>query len=293
MEKQELTRKVRQIHLLSLRLAETILGGNYNSVFKGPGLEFDEVRDYLPGDDVRFIDWNVSSRMGAPYTKTFREEREMLLQVLIDLSASAYSEPVGELKREVAGTLFALIAHAALVNNDRVGSLLFTDRVEGYFSPQKGTRYVMRQLGEVLETKPKGQGTDLALALRTASDAMKRRGISFIISDFRGSSYRKELSLFSRKHDVIALRLVHPLDKELPGGGLIRFADNEQYHQINFLGFSKTQREKYRKHWDMEFYSWQNSCRSLGVDTLVIDVTADPADQLIEYLNRRRRRRKR
>jgi len=292
MEKQDFTRKVKHIHLISKRLAETILGGNYNSVFKGPGLEFDEVRDYLPGDDVRFIDWNVSSRMGSPYTKTFREEREMLLQVLIDLSASAYSGPVGELKREVSGTLFALLAHAALVNNDRVGSLLFTDRVEGYYSPQKGNRYVMRQLGEVLETKPAGIGSDLGLALRTASEAMKRRGISFIISDFRTSGYRKELSLFSRRHDVIALRLIHPLDKELPSMGLMSLTDSEQFQQTHVLGFNRNQREKYRKHWDMEFYSWQNTCRSLGVDTLVIDVTRDPADQLIEYLKNRKRRRR-
>lgn len=292
MEQQELTNRIKQIHLVSRRLAETILGGNYSSVFKGPGLEFNEVREYLPGDDVRFIDWNVSSRMGQPYSKTFREEREMLLQVLIDLSASSFQGSVGAMKRDVSGTLFALLAQAALVNNDRVGSLLFTDKIEGYYSPQKGTSHVMRQLGEVLKTRPEGRGSDLALALRTATESLKRRGISFIISDFRTTGYKKELSLYARKHDVIALRLTHPLDHDLPSMGLVRLQDMEQHRVINFLGLSKKQREKYHQFWEMEFHSWQNSCRSMGVDTVVIDVTRDPADQLIQYLQLRKRRKR-
>ncbi|MDA3850485.1 MAG: DUF58 domain-containing protein [Spirochaetaceae bacterium] len=292
MDKQVLSQKIRKIYLLSRRLAETILGGNYKSVFKGPGLEFDEVRDYLPGDDTRFIDWNVSSRMGEPYTKTFREEREMLLQVIIDVSQSSFTGPVGEQKRECAGTLFALIAHAALLNNDRVGSLLFSDRIESCISPKKGKRFVMRQLAEVLEWEPQGKGSNLALALRTASETMKRRGICFIISDFRGTNYKKELSLLSRKHDVIALRLTHILDRELPAIGLTRIIDSEQNDKVNYLGLLKGQKKAYSQYWNMEYHSWLNSCRSLGVDTLQIKLEADPADQLIAYLQNRKRRRK-
>lgn len=291
-QRQDHAQQIKQIHLLSRRLAETILGGNYSSVFKGPGLEFDEVRDYLPGDDVRFIDWNVSSRMGTPYTKTFKEEREMLLQVLIDVSSSCFDGPVGEQKRRVAGTLFSLIAHAALYNQDRVGSMLFSDRIEGYHPPHKSNRHVMRQLGEVMEFKPKGQGSNLSLALKTASEAMTRRGISFILSDFRCTGYFKELSLFSRKHDVIAVRLVHSLDKELPSTGLIRLFDQEEGMRLNFWGKSPSQRRAYKQQWEMEFYDWKKRCHSMGVDTLDIQVERDPAEQLIAYLRNRKRRRR-
>lgn len=288
MTKDDLPSRVRRLHVRSRKLVESLFAGNYHSVFKGPGLEFDEVRDYEYGDDVRFIDWNVSSRMAAPYSKTFKEERELILFVLVDVSASL-SIGSGDIdKREVAGNLFALLALAAVANNDKVGSLLFSDRVERHVVPMKGRRHVLRQISEVLGCKADGRGSDLGLALRTAAQSLKRKSIVVILSDFRSDGYQAELGLLARKHDVIAVRLSDPLDKEFPTTGLVEFEDSETGEGFTAWGKSGVLKKEYAEFWDDHRRNWLNDCRSAGADTLEVGTDEEPADSLQAFFRRRR-----
>ncbi len=286
---EEISRKVKQLHFASRKLVDTIFAGNYHSVFKGPGLEFDEVREYTAGDDPRFIDWNVTSRMGAPYTKTFREEREVVLQVLVDTSSSLYYSSGRINKRELAGHLFALVALAAVANNDKVGSLLFSDRIEEQIQPRKGKKHVLKQITQILAVAEGGRGSNLALACRTASQTMKRRGICLILSDFRTSRYRTELTLLARKHDVIAIRLTDPLDREFPPSGLIRLEDPESGELWRTMGTSRM-RQQYREYWEHERYLWLKNCKAAGADTLEISTEDDPAVKLQHFFERRKKR---
>jgi uncharacterized protein (DUF58 family) len=289
-ENRDLSKKVKKLHLVSGKLVESFFAGNYRSVFKGPGLEFDEVREYIAGDDTRFIDWNVSSRMGTPYTKTFREEREVVLQVLIDLSASLGTGAGTVSKQDTAGMIFALLAFAAVANNDRVGSLLFSDRIEKQIQPMKGNKHVLKQISQVLSFKPEGAGSDLALAFRTTVETMKRRGICVILSDFRAASYWSELTVLAQRHDVIAIRVTDPVDRKYPLSGLVELQDPETGETILGYGRSARFREEYAEFWEIERLNWLNGCRRIGVDTLEINTEDDVAVKLMEYFNRRNKR---
>ncbi len=290
-DNRDLSKRVKRLHLISGKLVESFFAGNYRSVFKGPGLEFDEVREYISGDDTRFIDWNVSSRMGTPYTKTFREEREVVLQVLIDISASLSTGTGSVSKLETAGMIFALLAFAAVANNDRVGSMLFSDRIEKSVQPMKGKKHVLKQISTVLSAKAEGKGSDLSMALRSAAESMKRRGICVILSDFRMSSYWNELTVLSSKHDVIAIRITDPVDRKYPKSGLVKLKDPETGETIIGYGQSKRFREEYAEFWEIERLSWLNGCRHVGVDTLEISTEEDVASKLMEYFERRNKRR--
>ncbi len=288
MIREDLPARVRRLHVRSRKLVEGLFAGNYHSVFKGPGLEFDEVRDYVYGDDVRFIDWNVSSRMAAPYSKTFREERELILFVLMDVSASLSMGSGTTDKRDVAGNLFALLALAAVANEDRVGCLLFSDRVERLVNPMKGRKHVLRQISEVLGCRPKGRGSDLAQALRTANQTLKRRSIVVVLSDFRSADYRSELVLLARKHDVIAVRLTDPLDTSFPPGGLVEIKDAESGESFTIWGKQQKVRDSYAEFWDDHRRLWLETCRSAGVDVLEVGTDEEPADSLQAFFRRRR-----
>ena len=286
---EEISRKVKQLHFTSRKLVDTIFAGNYHSVFKGPGLEFDEVREYSDGDDTRFIDWNVTSRMGVPYTKTFREEREVVLQVLVDTSSSLFFSSGKMNKRDLAGHLFAIVALAAVANNDKVGSLLFSDRIEEQIQPRKGKKHVLKQITQILSVKEGRKGSNLALACKTASKTMKRRGICLILSDFRTSHYKTELTLLARKHDVIAIRLTDPLDRDFPVSGLVSLEDPESGQTLHVMG-SRSMRRQYRDFWEHERFLWLRCCQSAGVDTLEISTEDDPAVKLLHFFERRKKR---
>lgn len=285
---EEISRKVKQLHFVSRKLVDTIFAGNYRSVFKGPGLEFDEVREYSDGDDPRFIDWNVTSRMGSPYTKTFREEREVVLQVLVDTSSSLYYSSGSMNKRELAGRIFAIIALAAVANNDKVGSLLFSDHIEEQIQPRKGKKHVLKQITQILAVKEGRKGSNLALACKTASQTMKRKGICLILSDFRSSQYRTELTVLARKHDVIAIRLTDPLDREFPASGLLRLEDPEAGQVLSCMG-TASMRRQYKEYWEHERYLWLRTCQSAGIDTLEISTEDDPAVKLLHFFERRKK----
>jgi uncharacterized protein (DUF58 family) len=271
-------------------MVENLLAGDYRSVFRGPGIEFDEVREYVDGDDARLIDWNVSSRMNGPYAKTFREERELTLFLIVDVSASLALGPPDRTRREVAAEVFALLSLAAAVNNDRVGAVLFSNRIENWVAPRKGKRHALRLITDMVGVQPQGSGSDLALALRTTGEALKRRGVVVIISDFKTSGYLPDLTLMGRRHDVIAIRIADPLDHEFPRTGLIRLDDPESRSTLLATGRSARFRDSYKEYWDQQAALWQTECRRRGIGTLEVDTSADVAPQLIRFFERRKAR---
>ncbi len=229
---QEILKKVRRIEIRTNRLVNESLAGEYHSVFKGRGMEFDEVREYTPGDDIRTIDWNVTSRMGHPYVKKFVEERELTVMLLVDASASGDFGTVGSTKRAMAAEVCALLAFSAIRNHDRVGLFIFTDREERYVPPRKGRNHVLRVIREVLTFQPVGKRTDLSLALESLARGVRRRSVAFIVSDFLSADYERALRLANRKHDLIALSLSDPREQDLPPVGILELEDAETGRRI-------------------------------------------------------------
>jgi uncharacterized protein (DUF58 family) len=283
-------KQVRRIELVSTRLVENLLAGNYRSVFRGTGIEFDEVREYVAGDDSRLIDWNVTSRMGSPYTKTFREERELSLFLMVDLSASLLYSSGEEPKNRVALMIFAILAVSAVLNNDRVGALFFSDRIERFVPPGKGRKHVLGLINYLLGSQPKGKGSDLALALRTVSESLKRRGICFIISDFKTGDYWDPLSHLARRHDVIATKLTDPADFDFPAVGMVELTDPETGGTLLASGMGEDFRRDYRQFWEQDHYLWREECRKRGVETLCLETSDDPGMKLVQFFQRRKKR---
>ena len=225
----EVMNKIRRIEIRTRHKVEDLFAGSYLSVFKGRGIEFDEVRPYQAGDDVRTVDWNVTARMGELYVKRFIEERELTLLLMVDVSGSQDFGSVQQFKREAVAEMAALLAMAANRNNDKVGLLLFSDRVEMYLPPRKGRKHMLRLVRELLTFEPRGRGTDLKVALDYANQMMKRRGIVFLLSDFQADpeTYRKALNVAGHRHDLIAIDLRDPLEKEIAPVGLMVLEDAE------------------------------------------------------------------
>jgi uncharacterized protein (DUF58 family) len=243
----ELLKQLRGIEIRTQRLANEQLSGTYSSVFKGQGLSFREVRGYLPGDDVRWIDWNVSARMNEPFVKVFVEEREMTVMLVVDLSQSEQWGTKRAPKARVAAEIAALCAFSAIKNNDRVGLVLCTDVVEKLVPPAKGDKHVVRVIREILGYEPKYPGTNLKLALETLSKVAKRRSVAFVISDFFATGFERALSLAGAKHDVIPVMLVDPRDEELPDVGLAAFEDLETGEEVVVDTGSEAVRDHYKK----------------------------------------------
>jgi uncharacterized protein (DUF58 family) len=223
----ELFKKIRKIQFQTTHLANDILAGAYHSAFKGKGMEFEEVREYQPGDEIRSIDWNVSARMGHPYIKNFREERELTVMLVVDISASAHFGSIGQLKSDLIAEIGAVIAFSAIKNNDKVGLILFTEEVEKYLPPKKGTRHVLRVIRELLAFKPKKRGTNIQAALSFLGSVHRRSGICFLISDFICSDFSHELSLVVKKHDLVAIGIADPYEVAFPNMNLVSLQDLE------------------------------------------------------------------
>ena len=280
--------RVKNLSIVSRKLAEGVFAGNYRSAFKGPGLEFDEVREYVPGDDVRNIDWNVTSRMGSPYSKKFREERELNFFFVIDISASV-DIGIGKVpRREMVGLVASLLAYSAIYNNDRVGALFYSDIIEKWVPPMKGQRQVTRIVNDMMKLKAKGKGSDLGLALSTVNKSIKRRGICVILSDFKTSTGWRELTLLSKKHDVIAIKVTDPIDEKFPINGMVEIVDPETGFGDIVVGRSKSFQRQYKNFWDHYHYFWLKECQRRGVGTLMISTEDDPVVQLLKYFRRRK-----
>jgi uncharacterized protein (DUF58 family) len=228
----ELLRALRRIEITTRRLATEQLSGNYISGFKGQGLAFSEVRKYQPGDDVRTIDWNVSARMDETFVKVFIEEREMTVMLVVDVSRSGRFGTRGSPKSRVAAEVASLCAFSAIKNNDRVGLILSTDRVEKLVPPKKGQKHVLRVVREILAAQPESHGTDLTVALQTLYKVSRRRSVAFVISDFFTSGYERALSLASARHDIVPVMISDPRDEEMPDVGLANFQDLESGEDI-------------------------------------------------------------
>ena len=235
--------KIRRIQIRTTVILESGIGGAYHAVFKGRGMEFAEVREYAPGDEVRTIDWNVTARMGAPYVKKFVEERDLTLLLVVDVSGSQQFGSQYLLKKDYAAELAAVLAFSAVANHDRVGAVLFSDRIEGYVPPGRGRDHALRIVRDLLAREPLGRGTDLAGALRFAQRVMRRRGIVALISDFQAEGYEKALGALRRRHDVVALHLRDPRESDLPAAGLVAFTDPETGERV----VADTAREEVRR----------------------------------------------
>jgi len=223
----DIIKKIKKIEIHSRKLANEVFAGQYSSVFKGRGMEFSEVREYMPGDDVRTIDWNVTARYGKPFVKKFTEEREMTVILLVDASASLGFGTKEKFKNEIAAELAATLAFSAIKNNDRVGMLIFTDRVEKVIRPKKGKNHILRLIRDILYFKPQGKKTDISIALKHLNDIWKRKAVVFLLSDFLDNNFEAALKVTARKHDLIAVKISDPRENNMADVGLIEFEDPE------------------------------------------------------------------
>lgn len=228
METAELLKKVRKIEIKTKGLSNQIFSGEYHSAFKGRGMAFSEVREYTPGDDVRTIDWNVTARLRTPYVKVFEEERELSVMILVDVSASGQFGTHNQFKQDLITELCAVIAFSASQNNDKIGVIFFSDKIEKIIPPKKGKSHILRIIRELINIEPTSKGTNIELALKYLTNTIKKKSISFLVSDFRDSkSYTDALKIANRKHDVVALRINDMHENKLPEIGLIKLKDNE------------------------------------------------------------------
>lgn len=286
----ELVKKLKKIEIYTSRLANDQLAGSYHSVFKGRGMAFSEVRQYQPGDDVRFIDWNVSARMNDTYVKVFTEEREMTVMLLVDLSASERFGSTEKPKIETVAEVAALLAFSAIKNNDRVGLILFTDRVERFVPPKKGRSHVMRVVTEILNANPQGEGTDLGVALDLLGGIGKRRTVAFLISDFIADQYEKPLKVVSAKHDLIPIQIVDPREEELPDIGLALVEDLETGELVEVDTSDSNVRADYARETQRQRAAREHLFRRLQLDHVTVSTDRDFVRPLTELFRLRQRR---
>ncbi len=250
MDTQELLKRLRRIEIKSSRLSEDIFSGAYRSTFKGRGMSFSEVREYQPGDDVRDIDWNVTARYARPYVKVYEEERELTMILLVDISRSEHFGTVGMTKRQRVAEIAGTLAFSTIKNNDNVGVIFYSDRVEKYIPPSKGQKHVLTILSEILSIEPEGSGTDISVALRFAHNVQRKSCTLFLLSDFiDGSDYAKTLAVVRNKHDLLAMQVYDPHEAELPMVGLLRVKDAETGEVRMIDSSSKSVRKQYRDYW--------------------------------------------
>jgi uncharacterized protein (DUF58 family) len=286
----ELVKKLRKIEIHTARLANDQLVGSYHSVFKGRGMAFSEVRQYQPGDDVRFIDWNVSARMNDTYVKVFTEEREMTVMLLVDLSASERFGSVAQPKTETLAELAALLAFSAAKNNDRVGLILFTDRVERFVPPKKGAGHVMRVVTEILSAKPEHKGTDIRAALDLLGNVAKRKAVVFLISDFIADGYERALRITSAKHDLIPIQIVDPREEELPDLGIVLMEDLESGELFEVDTSSRRAREYYATRVAKQRAMREQFWKRLRLDHLTIYTDRSYVRPIIDLFRLRQKR---
>jgi uncharacterized protein (DUF58 family) len=288
---QELIARIRQIQIYTSRMVNASFAGEYESVFKGRGMQFDEVREYVPGDDVRTIDWNVTARTGKPYIKRFVEERELTVMFAVDLSASGLFGTVNKFKNELAAEFCAVMAFAACKNNDKVGLLVFTDRIELYIPPKKGTRHALRLIRELLYFKMPKRKTDIPGAMEYLGRVLKKRATVFLVSDFIERDFKRPLALVNKRHDLVAVSVRDKAEKRLPNVGMIELEDAETGEIVVVDTGRRLFRSGYESASQKRFNDLKGMLRSIDVDC--IDVTTDKAyvNDLVQFFHMRHRRR--
>ncbi|PYU95917.1 MAG: DUF58 domain-containing protein [Acidobacteria bacterium] len=286
----DIIRKIRRIQITTNRLVNESLAGEYHSVFKGRGMEFEDVREYQHGDDIRTIDWNVTSRAGRPFVKRYVEERELTVMLLVDASASGSFGSAGKTKGEVSAEISALLAFSAIKNNDRVGALLFTDHVEKFIPPRRGATHVLRVVREVLFHRPQGRGTRIESALEHLNLVIRKRAVVFLISDLLDQGYEQALKVANRKHDVVIIQIVDPREQELPPLGILEIRDAETGEIVYVDSSLPEVREIYRQNWEQNRQKQRKLFQSHRIDNVTID-TAQPYDvPLVRFFAERARR---
>lgn len=291
----ELLKKIRKIEIKTSHLVTDLLAGRYNSAFKGRGMEFEEVRPYMVGDDIRTIDWNVSARTGEPFIKKFREERELTVIIAVDISNSLGFGSQGELKKEMVAELAATLAYAAIRNNDKVGLLLFTDRVERYVPPRKGVRHVLRIIREILTAEPTGTGTDLAVALDELNRVMKRHAVVFAVSDYQDApeEWSGSMKRAALRHDLIPIVVGDEREEIMPNVGLIELQDSETGRRT-FLDTSRRSiRNRFREQTTERSEARERVFRRMRLDPIKVETGGSFIDELTGYFQRRERRQRR
>lgn len=287
----EILRKVRQIEIRTSRMVTNVFGGEYHSVFKGQGMEFQEVREYVPGDDVRSIDWNVSARGGGElFVKKFTEERELAVMLLVDVSASQFFGSTGQFKKDLAAEIAAVLAFAAIRNNDRVGLVLFTDQVELYVPPRKGTRHVLRVIREVLSFPPRGRGTRLAAALEFLNRVAHRRAVSFLISDFVDAGFERPLRVTARRHDLVSVVIGDRREREWPAAGLVDWTDAESGERRLVDTSSENVRRALGQAWTHRRARLLDTLKGCRSDAVQVFAGEPYERQLIQFFKLRERR---
>jgi len=283
----ELLKKVRKIEIKTRGLSRQIFAGEYHSAFKGRGMTFAEVREYQYGDDIRTIDWNVTARFNHPYVKVFEEERELTVMLLIDVSGSGNFGTQVQMKRNLITEIAAVLSFSAIENNDKIGVILFSDRIEKFIPPQKGRKHILRIIRELLEYRPVSRGTDISESLRFLTNAIKKRCTAFLISDFRDRGYARSLQIANNKHDVAALHIYDRRESSLPSVGLLRVVDAESGLERWVDTSIRRIRENYALKWDSHLEIMKEIFSRAGVDSVSIHTGEDYVKPLIRLFKQR------
>ena len=286
----EILKKVKRIEITTRGLVNEVFSGEYHSVFKGRGMEFTEVREYQIGDDIRNIDWNVSARMGHPYVKVFDEERELTVMLMVDVSSSSNFGTSSQMKGEVAAELSAVLAFSAIKNNDKVGLIIFSDKIEKFIPPRKGKQHVLRVIREILYYKPDEAQTDLNSALEYLSRVIKRRSIVFLISDFLTENYHKALQVANNKHDIIAIDILDPREVDLPNVGIIELEDAETGEIIMVDTANSSIRSGFFSESEQDRETREKFFKSIGVDNINIYTNRSYVEPITKFFRMRARR---
>jgi uncharacterized protein (DUF58 family) len=296
----EILKKVRQIEIRTRRLVDSSMGGEYHSVFKGRGMDFDEVREYVAGDEVRTIDWNVTARSGRPFVKKFAEERELTLLLLVDVSASGNFGSTSQSKREMAAELASVLAFSAIRNSDKVGLILFSDQIEQYIPPKKGRRHVLRVVREILYFEPKHRGTDIVQALDFANRVTHRRAVAFLVSDFQTSgdqaralaSLQRAIRLTQMRHDLVAMHIQDRREQELPNVGLLAIEDAETGEMLELSTANPKVRARFAELSRRNVEALRRVLSAEAVDSLELETGESYVPPLMRFFKTRERRRR-
>lgn len=288
MDTKELLKKVRKIEIKTKGLSKHIFSGEYHSAFKGRGMSFSEVRDYQYGDDIRNIDWNVTARYGETQVKVFEEEREMTLMLLIDISASSLFGSTERSKSDLIAEISAVLAFSALANNDKVGAILFTDKIERYIPPKKGKQNILLIIREILGHEPTSTGTDIGMALRYFNNIQKKRTIAFVVSDFMDKDFDKEVKMAGKRHDVIGLHIFDTREMKLPSVGILKIKDLESGRQKYINTWSKKVRDAYEKNFIERYDRITEMFKKSGNDFIDLSTDQDYVKVLMKFFKSRK-----